>query len=67
MKQETPNFNPVLFYGGSAIKMEIHVLKIDYGTGTDQKIHSQNTVDLKAIVHTADFDFKIRQIKIVDL
>ena len=31
----------------------MHALKIDSGTGVDQKIHSQNTVDLKAIVHTA--------------
>ena len=52
--------------GGSAIKLEIHVLKIDYGTGANQEIHSQNTVDLKAIVHSAYLDFKIGQTKIVD-
>ena len=44
---------------GSTIQMEMHVLKIDYGTRADQKIHSQNTVDLKTVIHSADLDFEI--------
>ena len=55
----------MVFYGYWKGRDERAGGKIDYGTGADQKIHPQNTVDLKAIVHAADFDFKIRQTKIV--
>jgi hypothetical protein len=47
-------------------EFKTQVAKVDNGPCLQEKVHSEDALDLKAVVHAADFDLKISDLPLAD-